>query len=145
MKIVICGSVDITPKIKEVYDTLTKMGHEVDIPTYSKKIIEGTISLEEYLRVKQKEGDLKFRQAAEEDLIKKYYRLIKEADSVLILNVNKNGIENYIGGNSFLEIGFAHILGKKIFLFNPVPKMNYRDEIVAMNPFILNGDLSKIK
>jgi hypothetical protein len=64
---------------------------------------------------------------------------------VLIVNIDKAGIENYIGGNSFLELGFAHVLSKSVYLLNPVPVMLYTDEIKAMQPIILNGDLSKIK
>jgi hypothetical protein len=29
-------------------------------------------------------------------------------------------------------------------LLNPIPEMGYEDEIVAMKPVILNGDLDKI-
>lgn len=68
------------------------------------------------------------------------------ADAVLVLNIDKHGIANYIGGNTFLEIGFAHILNQKIFLLNPIPDMPYyKTEIVAMNPIVINGDLSLIK
>lgn len=42
-------------------------------------------------------------------------------------------------------MAFAHVLNKKIFLLNPIPQINYSDEIEAMNPIILNHDLSKIK
>jgi predicted RNA-binding protein with PUA domain len=65
-------------------------------------------------------------------------------DAILILNLEKNGIKGYIGGNTFLEMGFAHVLNKKIFLLNPISEMGYEDEIVAMKPVILNGDLDKI-
>jgi len=144
MKIIICASVDITPKIKELKEALEKMGHSVEIPYVSMKIIAGEISLEEFLAVKDREGDTKFREATGEDLIKRYYNLIKEADAVLVLNEEKKGIKNYIGGNTFLEIGFSYILNKKLYLFNPIPEMSYSDEIKAMSPIVLNGDLTKI-
>ena len=56
----------------------------------------------------------------------------------------KNNIKNYVWGNSLIEIAFAHVLWKKIFLLNSIPEMNYSDEIEAMNPFILNGNLDLI-
>lgn len=59
-------------------------------------------------------------------------------------NISKNGIENYVGGNSLIEMAFAHISDKKIFLFNPSPNMSYKDEIEAMKPIILNKDLGRI-
>ncbi|MCU0680208.1 MAG: hypothetical protein MUF50_02780 [Planctomycetes bacterium] len=144
MKITICGSIDVTYKIKEVADALVALGHTVEIPYLSQKIINGEILLEDFLRIKQIKGDLDFRKQAKEDLIKRYYNLIKDSDAILVVNVTKKGIENYIGGNSFLEIGFAYVLGKKIFLLNDAPEMSYSDEILIMQPIIINSDLKKI-
>jgi hypothetical protein len=36
-------------------------------------------------------------------------------------------------------------LGKPIYLYNDIPDMSYTDEIVAMQPVVLSGDLLKIK
>jgi len=45
-----------------------------------------------------------------------------------------------------MEIGFAHVNDKKVFLLNPIPdSVSYTDEIKAMVDVVLNGDLSKIK
>ena len=84
------------------------------------------------------------RTKVEYDLIRGYFNKIKDNDAVLIANIEKNGIVGYIGGNAFLEMGFAHVLQKKIFLLNPIPNLGYTDEITAMTPIILNGDLTKI-
>jgi len=63
-----------------------------------------------------------------------------------VLNYDRKGINNYIGGNTLIEIGYAHILHKKIFLLNPIPEIEfYKSEIEAVRPVILNGDISKIK
>ena len=44
-----------------------------------------------------------------------------------------------------MEIGFAHVNDKKIFLLNPVPEdVPYVDEIKAMADVVVEGDLSKI-
>ncbi len=42
-------------------------------------------------------------------------------------------------------MAFAHVLGKKIFLLNSIPKMSYSDEIEAMKPIIINNNLEIIK
>lgn len=86
----------------------------------------------------------KWQQKQSFDLIRKYYHEIEQADAILVLNLSKNSVANYIGGNAFLEMGFAHILNKPIYLLNPIPNMLYRDEIMAMNPIVLNGDISLI-
>ena len=144
MKLVICASVEVTPQIKEVADKLSAQGHTVDIPFFSRKILSGEFSFEEYLKTKQEKGDIVYRKKEETDLIKRYYNLIKNSDAILVLNLDKKGIDNYIGGSTFMEMGFAHVLDKKIFLFNNIPKMAYTDELEDMKPIILNGDLSKI-
>lgn len=86
----------------------------------------------------------KWEQKQGHDLIRKYYHEIEKADAILVLNLTKNSIANYVGGNAFLEMGFAHILHKPIYLLNPIPEMLYKDEIMAMNPIVLNGDISLI-
>lgn len=144
MKIVICASIDLTPQVKEVKEALESLGHQTEIPFMSSRIIRGEIMLADFLAIKDKEGDSKFRQEAGEDLIKRYYNLIKEADAILVVNGDKKGVANYIGGNVFLEMGFAYTLNKKIFLLNPIPEMNYSDELKAMNPVVLNSDFKKI-
>jgi nucleoside 2-deoxyribosyltransferase len=144
MKIVICGSIDFTPTIKEVSDVLVKHGHKVDIPFTSKRIINGELTLEDFKNEKQKNGDGAFRKI-QDDVIKRYYNKINESDAILVLNLEKNGITNYIGGNTFLEMGFAHVLNKTIYLYNNIPDLSYTDELNAMLPIILDGDLLKIK
>ena len=42
-------------------------------------------------------------------------------------------------------MAFAHVLGKKIYLCNPIPEMSYTDEIVALQPVIIDGDTDKLK
>ena len=83
----------------------------------------------------------------EKDLINKHYREVGTSDAILVINKDKNGIKNYIGGNSFLEMGFAYVLGKKIYVLNPLPEELpiFYQELVAMQPIVLDGDLSKIK
>lgn len=45
-----------------------------------------------------------------------------------------------------MEMGMAYVNDKKIFLLNGIPKDSpYLDEIEAMDPVCLSGDLKKIK
>lgn len=143
MKIVICGSIEFTPKIKEVADALTKHGHEIDVPLTSQRIISGELTLEEFKKEKRKNGDGAFRKI-QDDVIKRYYDIIQASDAILVLNLEKNGAANYIGGNTFLEMGFAHVLNKPIYLYNDIPNASYTDEIIAMQPIALNGDLKNL-
>ena len=115
---------------------LEQNGHMCLVPHDTDEFIRGGI---------QKSSDAVFRKI-NHDLIRKHYEKIKEADAVLILNMSKNGIENYLGANTFLEMGFALALNKTIFLLNPLPANPYiQDEAEAMLPIVLNGDLELIR
>ena len=80
----------------------------------------------------------------EYDFIREHFKKIESADAILVLNYQKKGIKGYIGGNTFLEMGYAFGLGKKIFLLYPVPEMDYKTEMHAIQPIVLGGDLTKI-
>lgn len=136
MKIVICASVAFSKEIVETKDELVKLGHEVVIPENVEEYAAGKRKPETWQELAERK--------IEGDLIRGYFEEIKNSDAVLILNYDKNGTRNYIGGNSFLEMGFAHVLQKPIYILNPIPEMAYRDEIAAMKPNILDGDLSGI-
>lgn len=137
MKIVVCGSMSSAEKMIEVKDVLVKIGHKVILPSNTEEYASGKIVLEG--SGESPERKIKF------DLTREYYNEINSADAVLIANIDKNGVKNYIGGSAFMELSFGHVLNKKLFLLNPIPSMIYTDEIIALQPFILNGDFSRIK
>ena len=142
MKIAICGSLNFTYEIKKLADDLIKLGFTVQIPFSAEKIIKGQVSLDTIK--KEKETGEFVNRAIKYDSIREYWQVIKNFDAILVANFDKNNIKNYIGGNTFLEMGFAHVLNKPIYLLNSIPQLSYTDEIKSMQPTILNGDLSKI-
>jgi len=136
MKIAICSSVTFSKEVMEIKKELEKIGHEVTTPHNFHLYANGAFTPE--TRKESTENKMK------DDLIRGYFKTIGESDAILAINKDKHDIKNYIGGNTFLEIGFAHVLNKKIFLLNPIPDMSYADEILAMEHIVLNNDLSKI-
>jgi hypothetical protein len=120
-----------------IANKLRQKNHEVVLPSNADKYADGTLASEKSYEATENK--------IKDDLIRDYYKKISSSDAVLIANFDKNGIENYIGGNSFLELAFAHVLNKPVYLFNPIPTMPYTDEIRAMQPTVIDGDLSKIK
>ena len=137
MKIVICGSMTFSREMLQIANKLKQNNHEVILPHNADKFADGTLVSET--------GNESTENKIKDDLIRDYYNVINNSDAVLIANYKKNDIENYIGGNSFLELGFAHVLNKPVYLLNPIPVMPYDDEIKTMRPVILDGDLLKIK
>lgn len=63
---------------------------------------------------------------------------------MLCVNYEKHGIENYIGGATFIEIYEAFKNNKFIFLYHDIPKGMLYDEIAGFEPIVLNEDLSII-
>ena len=70
---------------------------------------------------------------------------IAPRDGILVLNFEKNGQKNYIGGAIFLEMYTTWGMKKKIFLYNPIPDCIFTNELVGLNPSIIHGDLHLIK
>jgi hypothetical protein len=137
MKIGIIGSMQFTDKMLEVREKLRALGHDAFITDLHQTMIGKNDDEIEKIKLHQKYNM---------DAIRAFWRMMQGADAVLILNLDKNGIKNYIGGNTLMEIGFAHVLNQKIFLLNPIPEMPYcKSEIEAMKPIIINGDLIKIR
>ena len=136
MKIGVIGSMQYTEKMLEIRDNLIALGHEAFVTNLHKPFIGKTDEEKEVIKINQKNNL---------DAIREFWREMQGADAVLVANFDKHGIANYIGGNTLMEIGFAHVLNQKIFLYNPIPEIPYyKSEIEAVKPVILNGDLSKI-
>lgn len=132
MKIAICGSMAFSKQMIESKEKLESLGYEVKIPDGAENYADGSIAVEDKWK------------KIEDNLIRDWYKVIESSDAILVLNYTKNNIDNYVGGNSLIEMAFAHILYKKIYLLNPIPKMSYSDEIESFKPIVLNGDLNLI-
>lgn len=143
MEISICASIQFTEKIKDIAEFLRSQGYEVIIPDGAERIISGEITMDQFM--KNAESGEGSAQKIKHDVLKGYFKKIGNSDAILVLNFTKKNIENYIGGNTFLEMGFAYVQNKKIFLYNTVPEMHYKDELLAMQPIVIDGDLGLIK
>ena len=140
MKITICGSVKFAKELVEVYRQLEKLGHQPMMHEEMFGIADGTAK-ELIDEISQNHPEVKRKYG----FIKWWYNCIKSGDAILVCNFDKNGIKNYIGGNTLIEMGFAHVNDKKVFLLNPTPEeVPYIDEIKAMVDVVLDGDLTKI-
>jgi hypothetical protein len=139
MKIALCHSfynMDIVEKVIETKARLTKMGHKVFTAPY---LEASAVELQKLI------SDKDYVDRTKPKLIKEHFDNILESDAILVINLEKDGIKNYIGGNTFAEIIFAFYKNKKIFLFNPIPEIKiFNDELKAVKPIIINGNLNLI-
>ena len=119
--IVLCGSMKVKDKIIEISKELEEMGYNTLLPVECMQGLEKVIASRAHFdRITNPDNE-----------------------AVLIVNVEKNGIPNYIGPNSFAEIAFGFYNNKKVFILNDIYEP-YKDEIIGWNAICLNGDLSKI-
>ena len=133
MKILLICSKVFYDKLSAFKKDLENLGHEVFMPNCwdapeTESLFRGT---PEHHLFKAK----MFRQSEE---------TIKKMDAVLVLNFNKNGQENYIGGATFLEIYVAFRMNKKIYFINDIPNNMLKDELIGFNPTIVGDDLTRI-
>ena len=134
MVITLCGSMEFADKMISIGSILEGRGHRVLYPKY-------TFYLAQHHLIKEE----KTRLGKTENLIRTHYENIEKSDAILVLNYDKGERKRWIGANSFLEMGFAHILEKRIYLLKPVPRFAFfQEEIRAMRITVLNDDLAKI-
>jgi hypothetical protein len=100
MTIAICGSMQFQQQMRNAKKGLEDAGHTVYVP----KSIElmDTIGY-----VHPTADEAKIQTKIEYDFIREHFRKIEKADVILVLNYDKKGVKNYIGGNTFLEMGLA--------------------------------------
>lgn len=147
MKITLCGSIAFYHKMLEVKAKLEKLGHRVELPPQKVPNDKGEmIPVQEYYAIRHTaEPSHAWVWDRKAIAIREHFEKVVNADAILVLNYSKKSIDGYIGANTLLEMGLAFYLKKKIFLLNPIPQMQYTEEILGLKPLILNNDLTKIQ
>lgn len=137
-KIVICTSMSVARQILQAREFLEKKGYVCVIPEGTQEYASGKIA--------KTGGSEGAKRKIQGDLIRGYFKEISRSQAILVLNYRTHGIEGYVGGNVLMEVGFAHILRKKIyFMFDlPVTAWN-RQELEAVEPTILRGNLDLLE
>lgn len=136
MKIFIICSKYFYSKIPPIQKKLEKLGHSIELPNEF-----DSPGSEDIARSLGKDEHIKFKKM----MYKRSSRITKGIDAVLVLNFEKHGIKNYIGGATFLEMYDAYNLNKKIYLYNEIPTGILFDEIFGFNPIIIKSNLKLIK
>lgn len=121
----------VLPRILEIKKALESKGVIVETPSLDEPSDYSTLSEEDRAPIKI-------------EMIRRHLGRIKKSDAILVVNETAKGVENYIGANSFLEMGIAFALEKPILLLNSVPQQPNRDELLGLNPRELGGDLDSI-
>ncbi len=131
-KVLIISSNSFYKEIPKIKEKIEAKGYKVYLTNSYKKTIGWASSEKEH-----KSNNYKS--------LKSNRRKISNIDMVLCLNLEKNGVSNYIGGATFIKLYEAFMNKKKIYLWNPIPKGILHDEILNFSPKVINGDLEKLK
>ena len=151
MIITICTSLKYYADALGVQKQLENLGHEVLIPPQQVKNESGDlIPVQEIYHLRKealkKNENSDWLWQRKKEAMNDHFEKVNKADAILVLNFTKDGIDNYIGGNVFLEMGLAFWLNKPIYLLNPIPTgLSYAEELKGMQPIVINGDLNLIR
>jgi hypothetical protein len=140
--ITICSSSSFYKQAVELQDQLEALGYEVLVPKMAAEMKAANNferrNFQPWLTDPTAYG-------VKADLMHGHFDKVAEADAVLVLNGEKNGIQNYIGGNVLMEMGLAFHLGLPIYIYYDVPEESkFMEEIRGMLPVVLKGDIKKV-
>lgn len=151
MKIVLCGSMSFHKEMADIAGRLLDRGHSTKIPELpikSTRASEPKISIRAF--IESNGGIEAFPREhpiweEKSEAIDHHFEKVAWSDAILVVNYPKHDIEGYIGGNTLMEMALARHLGKKVFvLFQSSYKLPYQEEILGIQPFFIDGDLSKL-
>lgn len=147
MKITLCGSLAFIDKMNELKRHLEQAGHTVQLPPTTVTDETGkeipVVLLHQQRREAKTTSGWIWDQKGQ--AMHDHFKKVVWCEAVLIVNEDKHGVVNYIGGNTLMEMGLAFHLGKKIFLLNPIPAVPYTEEIIGMQPTVIHGDLLLVR
>lgn len=140
MKIVILSSMAFVEDIMEKKAELERLGHSVQVPGDTQHALEVPDRL---LRSYAPTLDT----CVGNDFLRTSMQDIAAAESVLVLNHPKNGINGFVDSYCMMQIGVAYYLHKKIFLLYPLPPTHdnrFALDVSMTQPKVLNGDMTLI-
>ena len=136
--ITICSSASFYKQAVEIEAQLSKLGYHVILPITAIRMKEsGDFDVSHYKTWFADAND--YHKKAE--LMRTHFEKVAQADAILVLNYEKHGVQNYIGGNVLMEMSLAFWLKKPIFILNELPEASaFEEEIKGMEPILLHGD-----
>lgn len=137
--ITICSSANFFRQAADVQDKLEKLGFDVLMPATAMVMKKsGDYNVDHY---KTWFGD-KNDYHKKTKLVRGHFDEIEKGDLILVLNYEKHGVKDYIGGNVLMEMTIAFYLNKPIFILNDIPKESpFLEEIMCLNSITLQGKL----
>lgn len=143
MTITICSSAAFYKDLFPIMEELEKRGYTVFIPSTAYRMKESGNYDDLHYKTWYDNPDDFSRKTF---LMQEHLGCIDKSDAILVVNHEKKGVPGYIGGNVLLEMFYAWIHKKPIYVLNRVGKeLPLYEEVLGMTPVFLGGDLSKLQ
>ena len=138
--VTICSSAAFYRQAVDLQEELEKLGFQVVLPISAERMkASGDFEVKKSWLTNANDYDKKA------ELIHAHLDKVAGGDATLVLNFEKSGQQNYIGGNVLMEMALAFHLRKPIFLFNDIPEEStFLEEIRGMQPIVMHGDIASL-
>ena len=140
--ITICSSVNFYRQVIDIAEQLESEGYDVIVPKTALKMKESGDFDADHHRTWLADPNDYDKKAA---LMRAHFVEIEKGDVILIVNNEKRGVPNYIGGNVLMEMALAFYLKKPIFLLNDIPTESpFLEEIIGVGSVPLHGKIEDL-
>ena len=143
MTITICSSASFYKQAVEVQAELEKLGYEAIIPATARKMKASGDYDVDRVKTWYDNAEDYHKKAA---LMQGHFEEVANGDVCLVLNYEKHGQPNYIGGNVLMEMALAFWLKKPIFVLNDIQQDSpFLEEIIGLGSIPLHGNVAEIQ
>lgn len=142
MTITICSSANFYRQAVEIEARLEALGYKVIIPATARKMkASGDFDVSHYKTWFGDANDYHKKTA----LMQGHFEEVAKGDAILVLNYEKHGVPNYIGGNVLMEMALAFWLKKPIYVLNEIPEESaFLEEIIGLGSVPLHGNIEAL-
>ena len=140
--ITICSGAAFYRQAIDIQDQLSKLGLKLSYPPTTTRMKEsGDFDVSHY-KTWFADANNYHKKA---QLMRTHFAEVEKGDAILVLNYEKHGVQNFIGGNVLMEMSLAFWLNKPIFIINEVPEDSaFEEEIRGTEPILLHGGVSTL-
>jgi hypothetical protein len=140
--ITICASVAMYKKVNEVQEALEPLGFTVIVPKLAREMKKNNDYVVEHYKTWFANPDDYDKKS---DYMRTHFEEVDKADAILVVNEEKKGVKNYIGGNVLMEMALAFFARKPIFILNDAPEGSaIEEEIRGVLPVFLHGKIEDL-
>ncbi|HVC36372.1 MAG TPA: hypothetical protein VNE40_02930 [Candidatus Dormibacteraeota bacterium] len=140
--ITICSSANFYRQAVDIQTQLEKLSYKTIIPATAERMKKSDdFDVSHYKTWFGDKNDYHQKTA----LMERHFAEIEKGEAILVLNYEKHGVANYIGGNVLMEMAIAFYLKKPIFILNEIPEeSSFLEELIGLNPIILHGKVNRL-